>query len=366
MRHPLPAAALIAVLPLTLAACTDGDPGAEPEPDTTSATASPTPSGSATPSGDPSPEESGRPGDLDWKPVPGSTDAEATVSGPWTLTVDPSRGGATLEGPERIPVPVPDDYKVSSALIDGQYAVVAAEHSRGEQPDVATVVELDNGRTSRLDRTSDIPTTVGGSWALGSGLLVHATTSGRDYCLAVVDLAAGRSERGPCVGPREGISNVRLTPAGITAMTFDDSRPSCRTLNRVEGTEFQPLRGVEDCHGWEAVTTETSAVWGVVTNERQVEEAQYVADSGSGRVELGVGTTGTLTWCGGSTYLVRDPQRKSDPARLLRVTPDGTEVVYESPGHGNAFLTAPRCGGTDLTVTAFSAAGDEQVTAPVG
>ena len=64
---------------------------------------------------------------------------------------------------------------------------------------------------------------------------------------------------------------------------------------------------------------------------------------------------------------VRDPQRTSDPARLLRIATDGsTEVVYESPGAGRAFLSAPRCGGTDLTVTAFTEEGDEQVTARVG
>ncbi len=64
---------------------------------------------------------------------------------------------------------------------------------------------------------------------------------------------------------------------------------------------------------------------------------------------------------------MRDPQRSSDPARLLRIDPAAgtTEVVYESAGTGRAFLSAPRCGGTDLTLTAFTAAGDEQVTASV-
>ena len=36
-------------------------------------------------------------------------------------------------------------------------------------------------------------------------------------------------------------------------------------------------------------------------------------------------------------------------------------MVYESPGTGRAFLSAPRCGGTHLTVTAYTAEGDEQV-----
>ena len=103
-----------------------------------------------------------------------------------------------------------------------------------------------------------------------------------------------------------------------------------------------------------------------MTQERRIEAAEYYADSGSGPVALGPGTTGTLTWCGDAAYVVRDPQRGSDPARLLRIDPTGsTEVVYETAGTGRAFLSAPRCGGTDLTLTAFSAAGDEQVTASV-
>ena len=64
--------------------------------------------------------------------------------------------------------------------------------------------------------------------------------------------------------------------------------------------------------------------------------------------------------------VMSDHRRGDEPARLVRVRDGEATVVYESPGTGNAFLSAPRCGGTDLTVTAFSQAGDEQVTAGVG
>jgi hypothetical protein len=52
---------------------------------------------------------------------------------------------------------------------------------------------------------------------------------------------------------------------------------------------------------------------------------------------------------------------------LLRWSPDTAElsVVYASKGTGNAFLAPPRCGGSHLTVTSFSQAGDEQITTPV-
>jgi len=41
-------------------------------------------------------------------------------------------------------------------------------------------------------------------------------------------------------------------------------------------------------------------------------------------------------------------------------------VVYETRGHGPAFLTEPRCGADRITVTAVAESGDEQVSAPVG
>ena len=315
--------------------------------------------GSATPS-----EEPAR---LDWRPVPGTVDDEVTASGAWTMRRLESGDRVELDGPRALTIDAPRDFRITDALIDGEYAVVVAEHERAEQPNQATVVELATGDRTVLDGGSAVPTTVGGTWALGSGLLVHATTSGRDYCLATVDLLSGQSRRGPCVPPRHGVTNATVSPGGVTVMTFDDSRPSCRPLRRVVGTELEPIGGVEECRGWEAVTTETAALWGVVADERRVEASTLFADAGSGPVQVGPVTTGTLTWCGDAAYVVRDPQRDTDPARLLRVATDGTvEVVYESPGAGRAFLSAPRCGGTDLTVTAYTDEGDEQVTAPLG
>jgi len=38
----------------------------------------------------------------------------------------------------------------------------------------------------------------------------------------------------------------------------------------------------------------------------------------------------------------------------------------KSKGAGHAFLSPARCGGTHLTVTAYSQAGDEQVTTSLG
>ena len=103
----------------------------------------------------------------------------------------------------------------------------------------------------------------------------------------------------------------------------------------------------------------------LVPDEHRVEEAHFHAVAGGTPSDLGPGTAGTLTWCGGAAWFVRDPQREGDPAALMRWSPaDGLSVAYESPA-GRAFLSAPRCGGDALTVTAMAEGGDEQVTATV-
>ena len=63
----------------------------------------------------------------------------------------------------------------------------------------------------------------------------------------------------------------------------------------------------------------------------------------------------SLAWDAGSAQMAR---WSPDLARLT--------VAYSSKGTGNAFLSAPRCGGTQLTVTSYSQAGDEQVTTSLG
>lgn len=355
-----------AALCLVLGSCAGGEETTpESSPSEPATSEEPSAGESATPTGSPTDDEGEQPATT-WRPVPGSVDRQVTVSGAWRLALLPGGGAAELSGPKGVRVDAPPGHRITDTLLDGDHAVVVAEHERAESPNVATIIDLGSGKQATLDGESRVPTTVGGTWALGAGLLVHATTSGRDYCLAVVDLTTDRATRGPCVPPRHGITNARVTPGGVTAMTFDDSRPSCRTLNRVEGGEFVPLRGVTECRGWEAVGTETSATWGEVADERRIDTSRFHVDAGEGVQKLGPGTTGTLTWCGSAAYFVRDPQRDSQPARLLRVEPDGgTTVVYETTATGKAFLSAPRCGGSDLTITAFSSAGDEQVTTPV-
>ena len=99
----------------------------------------------------------------------------------------------------------------------------------------------------------------------------------------------------------------------------------------------------------------------------RIEEARFHARAEDSWFDLGPGTSGSLTWCAGAAYFVRDPQRDGDPARLLRWAPgEPLTVAYETEGRGPAFLSAPRCGGDAISLSVLAESGDVQVTAAVG
>ena len=387
MRRGLAALGAVIVLVGALGGCTDDgtrSTGAEPSESPASETpASETPTSEPTSSPD-SEEASALEGGsadspapaapttniLEWTPVPGPATSTVTRSGAWTLTVNEAGTRASVEGNNwRARLVEGGRQRLSDGMIEGNWAVLVFQDQLETRPAEAHVIRLgtQSGRFT-VDGSSDVPTTTGGSWALGDGQLVHPTLGpGGTYCLATVDLEEQTSERTWCAEKRHGFNGARITPEGTSLMTFDDQRPSCRTVVRLAGDDVAPFEGVEDCIGWEGVLTPDGAVWSVVPKQNRIEEAHYYAREGGGYFDLGPGTSGTLAWCGGAAYFAQDPLRDGDPARLLRWTTDGTlEVVYETPGRGAAFLTEPRCGDDRITVTAVAESGDEQVTAKIG
>ncbi len=386
-RLPRPVtAALIAVAALALGGCGEGSsssvdgahsPGSPSSPMSSSSSGTTGSDGSSAPT--PSPTSLGtsdhplvvRPTSdpLPWKPVPGSTRDEVTVSGDWTLTVPSDGDSARLAGPHSRTIAAGTHSSISDAFLDGTHALVVSEDDLARTPDVATLVDLASGRTTTLDRTSRPPTSVGGTWALGPASLAHATAGpDRRYCVAFLDLDSGRPDGRYCVPPRNGLSRASITDGGTTLMRFDAQRPSCRTLLTRSGARFTPLPGVTPCKGWDSTSVPGGTVWSVVAKERRIEAAHVFSHTSAGWFDLGRGTSGTLVACAGAAYFVRDPATRQDPAALLRWDPaqHALATVFTSTGRGNAFLSPPRCGGDHLTVTAFAAAGDQQVTAAVG
>jgi hypothetical protein len=372
--------AVAAVLLATLGACgSDGD-----EPD-----AAPTPSASVTPTGTTSPTPSSTPSEsqasggsadapealdpttalLDWRPVDGSTDDAVTRNDTWALTVAEDGSTWRLEkqtsdGRSSGQAGAEPGWKVSDGLLDEDWAVVVLQDEQEQRPSKATVTNLETGKAFEINGKSDVPTTTGGTWALGDDRLLHATI-GDDgaYCLAEVDLESRRSAVAWCAPKRHGFNAAHVTDDAISLLNFDDSQPSCRTVVSIAGGEATPFPGATECKAWEGLVLDDDAIWSVIPKEQRIEEAHLYSRVGEGYFDLGPGVAGTLTACHDAAYFVRDPQQQGDPAALMRWAPeDGLSVAYESP-KGQAFIEQPRCGGDTITVTALTSSGDEQVSA---
>jgi hypothetical protein len=376
MRRPtrsLPYVVAAAML-VTLVACgSDDEPDADPEPTPTASPSTPT----ASPSDD---RPAGGPADapapltaetevLGWKPVEGPVDDVVTRNEEWTLTV-PEDGATsklvkqTAGGRSSGQAGANPGWTVSDTLLDEDWAVVVLQDKAEEKPGRATVTDLETGKSFTLDGASDIPTTNGGTWALGDDGLLHATVDKAGaYCLVSVDLTTRSSEIAWCAPKQSGFNAAHSTDAGDSILTFDDADPACRTVVTVAGGAITPFEGVSRCNAYEGVAVDDGAVWSVIPDEERIEEAHLYARVGDGYFDLGPGAAGSLTWCDDAAYFTRDPQEQDAAAALMRWSPDdGLTVAYESP-KGEAFIESPRCGGDAITITARTSSGDEQVTA---
>ncbi|HEX5861007.1 MAG TPA: hypothetical protein VFY58_04145, partial [Nocardioides sp.] len=229
MRRRLATLAAGLVLAGALAGCADDEPRQAAGEPTSEPTSEPTEPSSTAESVAPTDDETdlvGGPAEepapvepttdlLEWTRVPGPSTTTVTRSGAWTLTVDEGGGRATLRGPGGTEIFVADSrQQISDALIDGDWAVVVFQDELETAPASAEVVALNGaGGTFTVDDSSDVPTTTGGTWALGDGTLVHPTIGpGGSYCLATVDLDERSSERTWCAEKRHGFNAARITP----------------------------------------------------------------------------------------------------------------------------------------------------------
>jgi hypothetical protein len=360
--------AVIATLAVTLAGCAgdDGKPGVSTSStagDSSTARANPTSGDSATPDDNPtttpSPSESAT-NLLDWQPTDN--------------TVENDTVGLQAIGKRRVAFRSADDVHIngfnqqhiSDLLLDGATSVVVLQDARDEDPAQARIATL-GGKRFQLDGSSEVPTTNGGTWAIGQGKVFHASYGPKNaYCLAEVDLATQKSAIAWCAPKDQGFNDARITPAGLTVLSFTLGKDGCRTPITIAHGVATPVDGPTKCIGWDSLLTPQGLVWSETPDANHVEQASFFAIGADGtQQDLGNGDTGSLTWCGTSAYFTQQPQTDGDPARLLRWTKDRQlETVYETPG-SPGFLGEPRCGGSRITIDAKSEGGDEHVSAPV-
>lgn len=345
----------LAALAFTLVACGGGDTDRDP----VASTGSTSKAGSATPSADPSGPTTNL---LDWQPTDetvGSADFDLSQDGKHTVFLSTPQAGKVLQFPKGM--------KITDLLLDDSYAVVVNQDPEEQKAGFANVFDLDSDTNFGVGPDSDVPTTNGGTWALGEGKLFHATYGPKNaYCLAEVDLASEKPSVAWCAPENAGFNDARITPTGLTVLSFTLGKDGCRTPVTIAGGEATPIEGVTECIGWDSLVTPQGGVWSETPDLNRVEEATFFATGPEGaKQELGVGDTGSLTWCGTAAYFTQQPQQDGDPARMYRWTSDGAlEIVYETSG-SPGFISEPRCGGSRITISAKSEGGDEQVSAPV-
>lgn len=361
---------LAAGLLLTLAACGGGadepDPTTSPSPDsseTTGDTTGESPSGTPT---DPS-ETPITAAPLDWQPTGHAVEDRVVRGAGWTavateaeVTFEPTGDG------EPVVVPGVEGRTVDAVLLEGDAAVVS----------FAAGGETMSGAAVRVDLATATPTEIvtpepanGGSWAMHDDSLWYPTRGeGGAYCLATLAVSDGNGEDGWCAPRRTGFSNLTAGEHGVGLITFDDTLPvSCRTAHVLDQMgEPRLVEGPTTCKAWDVAATSTGVIWSEVPREQRQEVARFSADVDGEVRELGRGTTGTLVPCGGDAFFVRDPARRTDPARLMRWDGSALSVAYESESTGNAFLGEPECADGIVTLSSFGEAGDEQVWAEVG
>lgn len=301
---------------------------------------------------------------LEWVATPGAVANTVTTNGTWFLTVEASGEGYRLDGPDTSFGTGQAETRITNALLDSDWAVVVRQDRAGEKPATAEVTDLAKGEQFTIDQSSEVPTTAGGTWALGGDTLVHATPGPRGaYCVATVDLPSRTSSVTWCAAAKHGFNAAHVTEAGTTVLGFDDAKPSCRTVGRLADDQLDPFPGVPRCVAWEgALLGDDAAVWSVIPNESDTGTAEFFARVGDGYFDLGPGTSGTLVPCAGAAYFVRDPQREGDSARLMRWDGVGLSTVYAADP-GPSYLDAPRCGDGALVLTAHAETGDQQVMA---
>lgn len=305
---------------------------------------------------------------LAWQPVDPPAEGRVVVGPQWQARTDAGRTRVDLDGGgSSVSVAAGSGRTISEVLMSEDFAVVVRQDTAETDPSLVVAIDLATGE--QRDVVSPAAAS-GGSWALTGGDLYFPTYGGGGaYCLATVALADANGEDGWCAPRRTGFSGLTASDLGVGVMTFDDARPvACRTANLLDGSGVpQPVEGPTPCLAWDVAAARDGFVWSEVPKPRRQEEAHFYASAYGAYVDLGPGTTGSLTPCGDSVFFVRDPRGADEPARLMRWTPGHTlEVAYTSTSVGNAFLGEPACGGGVITLSSFGEQGDETVSATVG
>ena len=280
-------------------------------------------------------------------PFPESFRAQVASPG-WVVGISNNEKSAEVRGPDGAEVlhtyTAPAGYEVADVLLDEPHLVIVTKKQDGSAHDEVVVLDINTFQERRLAKGAPRPAQ--GSWAAGAGKLAYGSDHDGEYCLAVVDLGTLNGELQECVPPRNGITQVGLSPYGLGYQTFDDHRPASCGNARVQANGKNPRSVVPEtaCAPWEAVLVDNeAAVWSEVPDKEAVEFARFYARIGDGKTQsLGEGTTGSLVWCGEAAWFINQSDQQ-----LLRWTPsDGLQLAHQAPASTATdvnLIGAPSC-----------------------
>ncbi|MGH3359153.1 MAG: hypothetical protein ACRDO7_10150 [Nocardioidaceae bacterium] len=300
---------------------------------------------------------------LDWKTHQLRDKGPAAATRSWTGVADALGKRVVITGPGKTLRFQAATGRVQGLEMQWPWAVVYAGGSltggraQSQQGEIAVFDLRDGTRRMVGDEGSAPPPAMAGSVSMHDGELAYATGSNRHYCLAKLDLASLDGKRLRCAEPlKEGFTQFRLTSTGFGYTSFDDRQPSsCMTLKTIRDDENDVIEAAKNCVGWEVVPGPDSDLWLQVRNPNRVEQARAYARTSDGEVRnLGPAMSGSTTWCDGSTYFVRPAQADGRADDLMRWSPEsGLDVVWTPQGKDVAFVFAPHCGGSTITIPGF-------------
>lgn len=312
---------------------------------------------------------------LNWESHPLDDKGPAAWTNGWSGVADSLGKRVVISGPGKTMRFKARTGRVQSLEMQWPWAVVYAGGSltggrAGAQPGQIAVFDLRNSTRRMVGQQGSAPApSQAGSVSMHDGELAYATGPNDHYCLAKLDLATLDGERLGCAKPlKEGFTQFRLTSNGLGYTSFDDRRPnSCMTLKTLRGDDSDVLRAAKNCVGWEVVPGEDSDLWLQVRNPNRIERAKAYARTDDGAVHsLGPALSGSTTWCDGSTYFIRPAGKDGQADDLMRWSPEsGLDVVWTPKDRSMAFVFAPHCGGSTVTLPGFDRDQDPVIlTAP--
>ena len=264
----------------------------------------------------------------------------------------------TLTGAQRRTIRRLRGTSSPTALLDGRTRRRGDDRPAEVSPSPARLVlPLDGEPEWEIDGKADAPTTSGGAWALGAGPDARRQRPADGaYCLA--DGRPGRRRpRGALVRARvDGFADARPPRAGTSLLTFDDGRPVLphpRLARRSRPRTRSPAGRVRRLGRGLAAAADPAGGGspGPTCPTRTTSAPAFSRTDGTTTSTVGSGPPAAWSGVRRAAYVSARPAGRRALLGCCAGNPAPPRPWPTSrPPDGQTFISAPRCGGDQLTV----------------